>query len=55
MKTTRRDFLLTTTASLTTGASAIAETRIGPSNAMGERVGEVTDRSALVHTRLTKQ
>jgi alkaline phosphatase D len=54
MKTTRRDFLLTTATSLATGLPVMAETRIGPCNAMGERVGEVTHHSALVHTRLTK-
>ena len=50
MKPTRREFLLATAAGLPlTQATAEA-----PYLAMGERVGEVSDHSALIHTRLTK-
>ena len=55
MKTTRREFLLTTTAlQLTAQLAAAAPNTEAPFNTMGERVGEVTDHSALIHTRLTK-
>ena len=55
MKTTRREFLLTTSAlPLTAQLVGAAQNAEAPFNAMGERVGEVTDHSAIIHTRLTK-
>ncbi|MFN0120914.1 MAG: alkaline phosphatase D family protein [Blastocatellia bacterium] len=47
----RRDFLLASAAHLATGMAATENET--PHNAMGERLGEVTHNSAIVHTRLT--
>lgn len=46
---TRRNFLAATTSSLLLPTSV----QTAPYNAQGERVGEVTTNSALIHTRLT--
>jgi phosphodiesterase/alkaline phosphatase D-like protein len=46
---TRRKFLIASATPLLAGA----EMNDSPHNAMGERIGEVTDRSAIIHTRLT--
>ena len=54
MKTTRRNFLLASALPLTAGINIAAPNAEAPYNAMGERVGEVTGHSALIHTRLTK-
>jgi alkaline phosphatase D len=51
MKTTRRDFLRASTLPLV--ARLALPDAEAPYNAMGERVGEVTPTSALIHTRLT--
>ncbi|MGH9841505.1 MAG: alkaline phosphatase D family protein [Blastocatellia bacterium] len=49
MTLSRRNFLIASTTPLLVGADADD----APHNAMGERIGEVTDRSAIIHTRLT--
>lgn len=54
MKTTRREILLTTTVPLAVGLPLAQPAVEAPYNAMGERVGEVSDHSTLIHTRLTK-
>ncbi|MGE0103093.1 MAG: alkaline phosphatase [Blastocatellales bacterium] len=46
---TRRDFLFTTAVPLVVNPFAEG----APYNAMGERIGEVTESTAIVHTRLT--
>jgi len=51
---TRRQALVGAATALTGAACGISLRRPeAPYNALGERVGEVTDRSAIIHTRLT--
>jgi alkaline phosphatase D len=50
---TRREFLAATSVGLPATALAQASADGAPYNAMGERIGEVTDHSATIQTRLT--